>query len=97
VAKFRERLAVSKQTVHRVHMERFILKKLNELEGKDQYSVQISNRFAAFENIDTEVNVNKVWETIRENIKFSVKESLGYFELKKNKPWFHEGCSKLLD
>jgi hypothetical protein len=30
--------------------------------------------------MDTEVNVNKVWETIRENI-ISAKESLGYDEL----------------
>jgi hypothetical protein len=29
VAKVKERLAVSKQTTHRVHMERFSLKKLN--------------------------------------------------------------------
>jgi hypothetical protein len=34
-------------------------------------------------------------ETIRENIKISVKESLGYYELKKHKPLFDEGCSKL--
>jgi hypothetical protein len=27
----------------------------------------------------------------------SAKESLGYHELKKHKPWFDEGCSKLLD
>jgi uncharacterized protein YaaR (DUF327 family) len=27
----------------------------------------------------------------------SARESLGYFELKKHKPWFDEGCSKLLD
>jgi hypothetical protein len=33
---------------------------------------------------------------IRENIKISAKESLGYYELKKHKPWFDEGCSKLL-
>jgi hypothetical protein len=33
VAKFRERLAVSKQTTHRVHMERITLKKLNDVEG----------------------------------------------------------------
>jgi hypothetical protein len=32
-----------------------------------------------------------------ESIKISVKESLGYFELKKHKSWFDEGCSKLLD
>jgi hypothetical protein len=34
---------------------------------------------------------------IRENIKMSAKESLGYCELKKHKPWFDEACSKLLD
>jgi hypothetical protein len=33
VAKVRERLAVSKKTTHRVHMERFNLKNLNEIEG----------------------------------------------------------------
>jgi hypothetical protein len=36
-------------------------------------------------------------ETIRENIKISAKESIGYYELKVCKPWFDEGCSKLLD
>jgi hypothetical protein len=33
---------------------------------------------------------------IRENIKISARNSLGYFELKKRNPWFDEGCSKLL-
>jgi hypothetical protein len=42
VAKVTERLAVSKQTTHRVRMERFNLKKLNEVEGKEQYRVEIS-------------------------------------------------------
>jgi hypothetical protein len=37
------------------------------------------------------------WRPIRENIKISAKESLGYYELKKHKPWFDEGCSELLD
>jgi hypothetical protein len=41
VAKVRERLAVSKQTEHKVHMERFNLKKLNEVESKEQYCVEI--------------------------------------------------------
>jgi hypothetical protein len=31
------------------------------------------------------------WEAIRENIKISAKESLGYYELKKNAPWLDEG------
>jgi hypothetical protein len=58
VVKVRERLAVSTQTTHRVHMERFSLKKLSEVEGKEWYRVEISKRFAALENSDTEVDVN---------------------------------------
>jgi hypothetical protein len=50
VAKVMEKLAVSKQTTHRGHIERFNLKKLNEVEGKAQYRVEISNRSAALEN-----------------------------------------------
>jgi hypothetical protein len=30
-------------------------------------------------------------------IKISAKDSLGYFEWKKHKPWLDEGCTKLLD
>jgi hypothetical protein len=43
------------------------------------------------------VNINNAWETIRENIQISAKESLGYYELKNHKPWFNEECPKLLD
>jgi hypothetical protein len=53
--------------------------------------------FAAFEDLDTEVEINSAWEMIRENINISAKESLGYYELRKHKHWFNEGCSKLLD
>jgi hypothetical protein len=35
-------------------MERFNLKKLSEVEGKDRYRVEISNRFAALENLANE-------------------------------------------
>jgi hypothetical protein len=49
------------------------------------------------ENLGTEVDINTAWEAIRETIKISTKESLGYYELKKHKPWLDEGCSELLD
>jgi hypothetical protein len=42
VGKVIERLAVSKQITHRVHMERFNHKKLNEVEGTEQYYVETS-------------------------------------------------------
>jgi hypothetical protein len=96
VAKVRERLTLSKQKMHTFHMERFILKNLNEVEGKEQYRVKMSNPFAALENRDDDVDINKSWETIGENIRNSAKVSLGCYELQKNKPWFEEVCSKLL-
>jgi hypothetical protein len=52
MSKIRERLAVRKQTTHRVHMERFC--------------VEISNRFEALENLDTEVDDNEALGTITE-------------------------------
>jgi hypothetical protein len=97
VAKVRERLAVNKQRSHRFHMERFNLKKLNKVEGKEQYRAEVSNRFAALKDLDVELEINSAWETIRENITISAKESLGYCELKKHKAWFEEVCSKLVD
>jgi hypothetical protein len=97
VAKVRELLAVNIQRSHRFHMERFNLKKLNEVEDKEQYRVEVSNKFAAVEDLDKEVEINSAWEMIRENIKISAKESLDYCELKKHKPWFDETCSNLVD
>jgi hypothetical protein len=61
VAKVGERLAVSKQITLRFRMERFSLKKLNEIEGKEQYLVEISNRFAALENLNAEVDIKRAW------------------------------------
>jgi hypothetical protein len=49
VAKVQERLAMSKQTMHRFHMERVSLKRLNEVEINEQCQVEISNTFAALE------------------------------------------------
>jgi hypothetical protein len=55
-------------------MERFSLKKLNEVDGKKQYRIY-SNMFADLKDMDVEVGVNSVWETIRANIKiFSGRE-----------------------
>jgi uncharacterized protein YutE (UPF0331/DUF86 family) len=96
VAKVRERLAMSKQAKHKFHMERFNLKKLNEVSGKEQYWIEISNRFAALENLVVDdyyyLDINRVWETIRENIEFSAKKRVDYYELKKQKIWFDKGC-----
>jgi hypothetical protein len=51
--------------MHELHVERTILIKLNEVEGKEQYRVEISNRFTTLENLDAQVDINRAWETIR--------------------------------
>jgi hypothetical protein len=45
VANVRDILAVSKQTTHRFHMERYNLKELKELKGKEKYQSQIGSQF----------------------------------------------------
>jgi hypothetical protein len=49
------------------------------------------------EALVAEVEINSAWETTREDIKISAEGNLCYFEFKNHKPWFEEGCSKLLD
>jgi hypothetical protein len=44
------------------------------------------------ENLDAEADINRAWD-----IKISAQESLCCYELKKHKPRFYKGCSKLSD
>ena len=71
--------------------------KLNEPEVREQYQIEITNRFAALENLNDDEDVDRTWENIKENIQTSVKESLVLHELKQNKPWFDEEFSGFLD
>jgi hypothetical protein len=89
VGKVRDRLAVNKQKSNRHKMEKFNLKKLNGEEVKGKYRVDVSNRFAALEDLEAEVDDNSAWETIRGNIKISAKDSRDYNVLKKQNPWFN--------
>jgi hypothetical protein len=57
----------------------------------------MSNRFAALESLDESFDINNAWESIRENIKTSAEDNLGYHVLKHNKPQFNYECSKLID
>jgi hypothetical protein len=56
---------------------------VNEVEGKEQYCVEVSDRFAALKDLDTEVELNSTRESIRGNLKISAKERVGYYELRK--------------
>jgi hypothetical protein len=38
-----------------------VSKTLNEVESKEKYCVEVSNRYAAFEDLDAEVDINSAW------------------------------------
>jgi len=91
-AKVRERLAVGKQAAQRFDRQRFKLKKLNEPEVREQYQIEITNRFAALENLNDDEDVNRTWENIKENVQTSAKGSMGLHEVKQNETWVDEDC-----
>jgi hypothetical protein len=51
----------------------------------------------ALESLDDSFDINNAWESIKENIKISAKDNLGYYRLKHNKPWFDDECKNLID
>ena len=61
IVKVRERIAVGKQAAQRFDRQRFNLRKLNEPEVREQYQIEITNRFAALENSDDDEDVNRTW------------------------------------
>jgi hypothetical protein len=54
------------------------MKKLDDVEVNGKYQVEISNTFLNFENLCEGFVFNNAWGSIRENIKTSDKDNLGY-------------------
>jgi hypothetical protein len=50
-----------------------------------------------WKNFDDNGDINKAWETIRENIRISAKETIGLCESKSYKPWFDDERFKVVD
>jgi exonuclease III len=66
VAKLRERISVSKRARQKCDLERFDLKKLDDIQVKEKYQVEISNIFAVLESLDKSFDINNAWESISE-------------------------------
>ena len=92
VAKIRETWAVSQQAAQKFDVERLNLRKPNELEVREQYQSEITNRFVALENLSESKDINWAWEYIKENIKTSAKETVGLHKMKQHKPLSDEEC-----
>ena len=67
IAKVRQRLAMGKQVAQRFDRRRYNLRKLNELEVRKQYQIEITNRFAVLENLnddEDEIGLGRTLKTI---------------------------------
>ncbi|KAJ4427249.1 hypothetical protein ANN_24867 [Periplaneta americana] len=100
IGELRERLSVAKRVEQQVNITKFNILKLKDEEAKQNYQVEISNRFATLESsdeVEKELDVNSVWENIRDRIKIAAEQSIGYYETKKKKPWFDEDCCMVVE
>jgi len=78
-------------------VQRFYLRKLSGKEVRKKYQINISNRFAAFENLNDSEGINRAWKNNEENIKTSNTDSLGLYGLKQHKPYFDKKMFTVLD
>jgi hypothetical protein len=58
VTKLKERISVSKRERQKFDIERFDLKYLEDLEVKEKYQIEISNRFVGLESLDVSFYIN---------------------------------------
>ena len=73
VAKVRERLAVSKQAAQKFDGKRFNLRKLNELEFRKHYQIDISNNFLPLENLSDGDDIKGFGRTLKKISKPQLK------------------------
>jgi hypothetical protein len=64
---------------------------------RKQYQIEITNRFAALENLDNDGDIKLAWDNIKESIQTSARERLVLHESKQHIPWFDEECLGFLD
>jgi hypothetical protein len=64
MAKLRDRISVSKRARQKLDLERYELKKIDDLEVKAKCQMEISNRFESSENLDECVDIYSAWESI---------------------------------
>ena len=97
IAEVIKKLAVSEEAAQKFDRERFNFRKLNELEVRKQYQIEITDRFTALENLSNGEDINRAWENIKENINTSAQDSLELHELKQHKLRFDEEFLGFLD
>lgn len=96
IAKFKDRLSVIKPAGQKFDMQRFDLKKLSEVEMREQQQFKISNRFAGLDNLRDSGDINTTWENIEENVKEVLNRAYAMNKCSTNHGLINK-CSKCVD
>jgi hypothetical protein len=65
VAEVRNILSVSKLESHNFDMKRLNSKSLKDMETREKYQIKFRDTYAAMDNINVSVGLNRVFENIR--------------------------------
>jgi hypothetical protein len=65
-------LTVSKEAAQSFDGEIFNLRKLNELEVRKEYQIEITKRFPTLENLTDDEDISSAWENMKKKIETSV-------------------------
>jgi hypothetical protein len=76
IATVREGLPIDEQAAQNFDLERLNLRKLSELEVMKQYHSEITNRFAALENLNYSEDINRAQENIKGFIKIWTRDEV---------------------
>jgi len=102
ITKVREKLCIANRESKGPRQLKFEGKRLDNRNVKADYQLEISNRFEILadsssnkDKINSEIDINKMWEAIRDTVKGAEKKRVREKKHQKNKPWFDEECLKL--
>ena len=70
---------------------------VNDVELRGAYQFEVSNSAKLRKDIDGTGNIEWAWQNVRENLKKSVKQSLGHYERKQHMSWADEDSLKFVD
>ena len=68
-------MVVSKEAAQKFDVERFNIRKLNELKVRKEYQTEITNGFAALGNLSDDEDINRTWGTLRKITKPRLKRA----------------------
>ncbi|KAI5714830.1 hypothetical protein M8J77_006182 [Diaphorina citri] len=95
VIKIRQKIKVHKNNKNTQKIN-FDLSLLKNPEVSELFKITTENRFTALESEETDMNVEDLWEVIKNTVHDSMTEVLRSNEVRKKKQWFDRECNDMI-